>query len=195
MKPSDRDIVDNILNNPSSQQADDTREQTTRHEEWTNIIASIRAARTAEALHKNIVEGTLARLRETEPENTVLNPEWYPPARALHVTHSMCAAAVAALILMGGFLFVFAGQQDTASQSTNDSASVGKDADAHVNFTVQGNGDGSSAAPYSNMQAAIAHSQSDTTLKIAAGATTEKLRFEKRMRLEAVDGKVQIGAS
>lgn len=214
MRPSDRDLVDVILGDAPSGVQDKVREAvsadpevSSRYAKWSGLITASREGRSAAALHGDIVESTMARLKasdlmgvdglkslaHTKPSSANLHRHWYP----------LRTMAAAGLILLGVSVYFLNSPESPSPNAgpSSEPAQVVNNLDPletytlHVDFAARHTGDGTSASPFSSLSDAVMRSPSDAILKIAAGSTPETLRLEKRLRIEAVNGKVQIGAS
>ena len=208
MRPSDRDLVDVILGDAPDAVQDRVREAVTtpdvnsRYAKWSGLIASSRESRATAKLHRNIVNRTLARLKASHQVDTERMGSPARRSRALplrwHPLRTMAVAALVPVAVSLYFLFTNAPVSpggEALSESTPISLAVGlgEIETLHIDFSAGNSGDGSSAAPYGSLGQAINQSRSGSVLRIAAGSTPETLRFDKRMRIEAVNGKVQIG--
>lgn len=214
MRPSDKDIVDVILGDAPDSVQEKVNESTAanpevraRYEKWSRLITSRRESRSASTLHRDIIDSTLARLKEshqfgaeglTSPAHTA--PGWANLQTYRHPLLAMAAAGVFVLSVSMYLLSIGEVSRPGDGPST-EAARVIKLLEPveaitwYVDFAAANSGDGTATSPFRSLRQAIERSPASALLKVAAGSTSETMRLDKRLRIEAVNGKVQIGAS
>ena len=209
MKRNDQDIVDALLDRTAPGSGGhaapaDTTEAGTPPEQhpgpWAALLAANRASQSTAARHARIIDATLARLQAEAQGSSVAAPSRWcagTPARHTFPRYALPALLAASLTFVASLGWLTLRPASTPSNDAQLATLTSQDASPsqYVDFAASQPGDGTPAAPFASLEEALTRTPAEATLRIHAGATGETLRLEKRLRLEALNGSVQVGAS